>query len=130
MNRFLIVLITIMLLVGGIFYWQSKQSSTPPDMKHQVLSEDLYPLYNGTFHIGVRTVKDPANYEILTTLGAVGSLFDRGNHIPIFNYSGAAVSAQEGTMTPYENEVVPQQFDALSGIRMVAVHFRAQRLVI
>ncbi len=48
MNRFLIVLITIMLLVGGIFYWQSKQSSTPPDMKHQVLSEDLYPLYNGT----------------------------------------------------------------------------------
>ena len=105
------------------------QSSAVLFRMNTLAPSPIDPLYLGTLQVGVRTVKDPANYELLTAVGAVGAMFPRGERIVVANYSGSTVGSDEGVMSPYESSVAEQQYDLLSGIRMVNVHFHAQRTV-
>jgi hypothetical protein len=87
------------------------------------------PLYSGTLHIGARTVLDPGNYEILQLVGQVSSLFKEGVRIPIRESFEVLESGVVGVMLPGNAVAMPQQYELLSGIRLVSLDFTAQRLV-
>ncbi len=94
------------------------------------LTDDpMDPLYTATFNIGARTVNDPANYDILTLAGKVKAVFKIGQRIDVFDYTGAVVSAKGGFMMPIDVSVMTQQYERVSGVRMITVTAKAQRLV-
>lgn len=87
------------------------------------------PLYTATFNIGARTVNDPANYDILSLAGKVKAIFKLGQKIDIYDYTGAVASAKGGTLIPTEVSVMVQQYERVSGIRMLTIVAKAQRLL-
>lgn len=94
------------------------------------LNEDLKdPLYSGIFHVGARTVNDPANYEILDLVGTVASIFELDRRIPIREEFGAVRGPVVGVLNPYDISVLQQNYDLTSNLRMVSVAFKAQRLI-
>ena len=92
------------------------------------LTDDpMDPLYTATFNIGARTVNDPANYDILTLAGKVKAVFKIGQKIDIFDYTGAVASAKGGFMVPIDVSVMTQQYERVSGVRMITITAKAQR---
>jgi len=91
-------------------------------------AEPRDPLYMLTFNIGARTVKDSANYNILSLTGKVQELFKVCSRIEVKDYSGLVESGVMGYIMPNHAAVTPQQYDKVSGIRMMTVTARAQRL--
>lgn len=87
------------------------------------------PLYTATFNIGARTVNDPANYDILTLAGKVKAIFKIGQRIDIYDYTGTVVSSKGGSMIPIDVSVMTQQYERVSGVRMITVTAKAQRIV-
>lgn len=86
------------------------------------------PLYTATFNIGARTVNDPANYDILSLAGKVKKVFKIGQKIDIFDYTGTPVSLKGGFIIPIDVSVMVQQYERVSGVRMITVTAKAQRL--
>lgn len=87
------------------------------------------PLYSASFNIGARTVNDPYNYDILSLTGKVKAKFPLGAGIEIYDYSGAIASSKGGMLTPVNVAVMPQQYEKVSGIRMITVTVKAQRFM-
>lgn len=88
------------------------------------------PLYSGVFHIGARTSDDPSNYKILALAGAVSEMFPQGGRILIHEEFEATQGPLVGILVPGQVGLVQQTYDTLSGFRMIAVPFMAQRLLI
>jgi len=86
------------------------------------------PLYVLTFNIGGRTVKDSANYTMLGINGTVQELFEPCKRLEIKNYSGVVESEIRGFLNITQVIVSPQQYDKVSGVRMMSVTARAMRL--
>lgn len=86
------------------------------------------PLYACSFTIGARTVNDAANYDIMLLVGKLGNVFQEGVIIGIHDYTGAAAGPRIGVLTVTKVTVLPQEYDKVSGIRMISVEARAQRL--
>ena len=86
------------------------------------------PLYGCSFTIGARTVNDPANYDIMLLVGKLSTYFQEGVIIDIKDYTGAVAGPKIGVLTITRNTLLPQEYDKVSGIRMVSVEGRAQRL--
>ena len=91
--------------------------------------DPIDPIYVGHFNVGARTVTDPGNYEILKLVGLVSNIFPKGERILIRDSYLVTETGIIGVMVPGDVEVISQQYDVLSGIRMASVTFRAQRLV-
>lgn len=87
------------------------------------------PLYMATFNIGARTVNDAANYDILALAGKVKAVLLIGGKVDIFDYSGAVAGPKGGFFMPIDVSVMSQQYERVSGVRMLTVTARAQRLV-
>lgn len=86
------------------------------------------PLYSIVFAMGARTVNDAANYNILDFAGQVGDLFPEQEEITILDYTGATVDTTDrGYMFITSVTVDPQQFDKMSGIRLVRIEGKAVR---
>ena len=80
------------------------------------------PLYELLFSIGIKTTKDPSNYNMMSLLGQVQNMFPQGANLPIMDYSGdLPPTVREGDMTISDVRVAPQQFDRASGIRLITV---------
>jgi len=86
------------------------------------------PLYACTFTIGARTVNDPANYDIMKLVGKLKVAFNVGSTVDILDYTGTVASAKMGVLTVATAVVLPQEFDKVSGIRLVSLEARAVRL--
>lgn len=86
------------------------------------------PLYAVSFQIGARTVNDPANYDIMLLVGKLKEVFNVGSSVAIFDYTGATAGAKIGVLLISNVTVLPQEFDKVSGIRMISLEGRAQRL--
>ena len=87
------------------------------------------PLYAFSFNIGVKTTLDPGNYDLLDLMGEVASLFAVGDTIDVMDYSGLVLPTnREGYLVVTSSYVNPQQFDKSSGVRLVSVSGRAQRV--
>lgn len=86
------------------------------------------PLYACSFMIGARTVNDPANYDIMLLVGKLSAVFEEGSLIDIHDYTGAVAGPRIGVLTMTRVTVLPQEFDKVSGIRMVSLEGRVQRL--
>lgn len=86
------------------------------------------PLYAGSFTIGARTVNDPANYDIMLLVGKLGEQLQEGARVDLHDYTGVTAGPLLGILTVTKVTVLPQEYDKVSGIRMVSVEFRAQRL--
>ena len=87
------------------------------------------PLYEGFLHIGIRTVGDPANYVNLDLMGKVQALFPINERVPVKDYSGAVAGSLEGSLYIMESNVLSQGYALLSGVRLLAVKFKATRIV-
>ena len=87
------------------------------------------PLYTATFNIGARTVNDANNYDILTLAGKVKAVFKIGKRIDIHDYTGLVAGVKGGFMVPTDVSVMPQQYERVSGVRMVTVVAKAQRIL-
>ncbi len=99
-------------------------------MEFGTLEGDLIdPLYAGSFSIGARTVRDPGNYDILQLVGDAQDLFPQGKRILIYDSYLPAETGLQGVLIPGDAMVAPQQYDMSSGIRLVEVKFKAQRLI-
>lgn len=94
-----------------------------------LVEEPSDPLYACSFTIGARTVNDPANYDIMLLVGKLSTLFREGVIVDIHNYTGASVGPKVGVLTITKVTVLPQEYDKVSGIRMVSLEGRAQRIV-
>ncbi len=95
------------------------------------LQEDpIDPLYSGNFHVGARTVNDPANYEILELVGVVSSLFVPGQRVEIREEFDLVQGPLVGILNPSSVDVLQQNYDLISNMRLVNVSFLAQRLVV
>lgn len=93
------------------------------------LSESpIDPLYTATFNIGARTVNDPANYDILALAGKVKAIFKTGASLAIYDYSGPVAGPKGGALIPISVSVMAQQYERVSGIRMLTVVAKAQRI--
>jgi hypothetical protein len=88
------------------------------------------PLYSGNFHVGARTVDDPANYEILELVGVVSSLFVPGERIEIREEFDLTEGPLVGVLNPSEVDVLQQNYDLMSNMRLVNVSFKAQRIIV
>ena len=86
------------------------------------------PLYACSFSIGARTVNDPANYDIMLLVGKLSTVFEEGVIIDIHDYTGAVAGPRIGVLTMTKVTVLPQEYDKVSGIRMVSLEGRLQRL--
>ena len=86
------------------------------------------PLYAVSFQIGARTVNDPANYDIMLLVGKLKEVFNVGASVSIHDYTGASAGPKIGAMLISEVTVLPQEFDKVSGIRMISLEGRAHRL--
>ena len=86
------------------------------------------PLYSCAFSIGARTVNDPANYDIMLLVGKLKAAFNIGSTIAIFDYTGVTAGPKVGILTVSNVAVMPQEFDKVSGIRMVSLEAKAQRV--
>lgn len=86
------------------------------------------PLYAVSFQIGARTVNDPANYDIMLLAGKLKEVFNVGSSIDIADYTGAVAGPKIGVLTISNVTVLPQEFDKVSGIRLISLEGRAQRL--
>jgi len=86
------------------------------------------PLYDLLFSMGVKVTGDPSNYNMMTLLSAVQNLFPQGANLKIFDYSGdVAGTEQKGDFTVSDVRVDPQQFDRVSGIRLISVRAKVVR---
>lgn len=86
------------------------------------------PLYDMIFSMGVKINNDPSNYNMMTLLSEVKALFPVGDTFVIRDYSTvSAPTVQQGTFTVSNVRVDPQQFDRVSGIRLITVHTKAVR---
>lgn len=95
-----------------------------------LVEDPVDPLYSGNFHVGARTVNDPANYEILELVGVVSSLFVPGQRIEIREEFDLLEGPMVGVLNPSSVDVLQQNYDLISNMRLVNVAFLAQRLVI
>lgn len=86
------------------------------------------PLYAVSFQIGARTVNDPANYDIMRLVGKLKEAFKVDASLDIFDYTGVSVGPKVGVMLVSRVTVLPQEFDKVSGIRMISLEGRVQRL--
>lgn len=86
------------------------------------------PLYDLVFSMGIKINNDPSNYNMMTLLSEVKALFPVGDTFVIRDYSTATPpTLQEGTFTVSNVKVDPQQFDRVSGIRLVSIMAKAVR---
>lgn len=86
------------------------------------------PLYDLVFSMGVKVTGDPSNYNMMKLLSSVQNLFPQGGNLLIFDYSGdVAGTVQQGDMTIADVRVDPQQFDRVSGIRLITVRAKVVR---
>lgn len=86
------------------------------------------PLYDLIFSMGVKVTGDPSNYNMMKLLSSVHNLFPQGSNHLIFDYSGdVAGTDQKGDFTVVDVRVDPQQFDRVSGIRLVSIRAKAVR---
>lgn len=86
------------------------------------------PLYAVSFQIGARTVNDPANYDIMLLVGKLKVAFNVGSSVDIFDYTGGTVGSKIGVLLISNVTVLPQEFDKVSGIRMISLEGKVQRL--
>lgn len=86
------------------------------------------PMYQVSFSIGARTVNDPANYDIMTLVGKLKAKFAVNAVLEIRDYSGAAAGPIVGRLTVSQDTIMPQQYDKVSGIRLIAVRAMALRI--
>lgn len=87
------------------------------------------PLYTAVFNIGARTVNDPANYDILSLAGKIKAVFKLGLKLDVYDYSGSVASPKGGFFVPTDVAVMPQQYERVSGVRMITIQAKAQRLL-
>lgn len=107
-----------------------KTEDTAIVMDFNTLEEDPNdPLYAGSFEIGVRTVNDPANYQLLRLLGLVKSMFPKGDRVMVYDSSEAVESGAKGVILLGDALTMPQHFDAASSMRLINVKFKAQRFL-
>lgn len=85
------------------------------------------PLYSVSFHIGARTVNDPANYDIMLLVGKLKEVFNVDSFVDIHDYTGVSVGPKLGVLRISRVAVMPQEFDKVSGIRMISLEAKAQR---
>lgn len=86
------------------------------------------PLYACSFNIGARTVNDPANYDIMLLVGKLGDVFQEGALIDVHDYTGTVAGPKMGVLTITKVTVLPQEYDKVSGIRMISLEARVQRI--
>lgn len=93
------------------------------------LSENpIDPLYDLVFSIGIKMTGDPSNYNMMTLLGQVQSVFPKSVNFLIKDYSGDTTDPTiQGDMTIVDVSVDPQQFDRVSSIRLVSVRCKVVR---
>lgn len=85
------------------------------------------PLYVCSFMIGARTVNDPANYDIMLLVGKLKEYFSVDSSVDIQDFTGETPGPKLGVLTITGVTVMPQEYDKVSGIRMVSLQGRAQR---
>lgn len=87
------------------------------------------PLYGFEFMVGAKTAADPGNYTLLALLGEIRSVFEKGNHFAVFDFTGDALdpasTVERGYLMVSSNEIDPQKFDRQSGIRYAVVSGKA-----
>lgn len=99
-------------------------------MEYNTLEKDPDdPLYAGSFHIGARTVRDPGNYSILKLVGDVEDLFQKGMRIEVKDSYEELETGIQGVIFPGDTSIMSQQYDMVSGIRLIEVTFKAQRFL-
>jgi len=86
------------------------------------------PLYACSFSVGARTVNDPGNYDIMLLVGKLSSVFQEGSLIDVHDYTEALAGPRIGVLSITKVTVLPQEYDKVSGIRMVSLEGRVQRL--
>jgi hypothetical protein len=87
------------------------------------------PLYLLTFNIGGRTVRDSASYVMLKLNESIREVFSLCARIQVKNYSEEIEGPLLGYFMPTEVVITPQQYDKVSGIRMMTVTARSNRYV-
>ena len=88
------------------------------------------PLYTLIFGIGAKTVNDAGRYEMMSILGAVKTVFSRGETVGVKDYSpGGDGATKQGYLYITDTGVDPQVDDNHAGLRFVTVAARAVRLV-
>ena len=95
---------------------------------NQLMEDPRDPLYHGVVHIGARTVQDPANYLIMGLVGQIREAFEVGKRIEIRDYSPAIAGPLVGTIYITKMDILTQQFDLMSGVRLARIDFKATRM--
>lgn len=78
------------------------------------------PKFELTFNVGAKTTDDGGSFDMSKILGALGVTFFIGARHSLHDYSGAVASEQRGALLITHADVMPQQFDKQSGIRMMS----------
>lgn len=86
------------------------------------------PLYSCMFTVGARTINDPANYDIMKLVGKLKVAFNVGSSLDIKDYTGAVAGDKIGVLTVARVAVLPQEFDKVSGIRLISLEAKAVRI--
>lgn len=87
------------------------------------------PLYQVEFEIGAKTSSDPAGYTSFEIVGKVTEAFASNSRVDIYDYSGVPEpTTREGVLLIGASGVNPQQFDRTSGLRLISIVARAQRI--
>lgn len=87
------------------------------------------PLYEIEFSVGARTVADPGNYALIDLVSQVRDVFRANQEFQLFNYILATTApidaVSKGFVRVVSNEISPQMFDRMSGIRYAVVRGKA-----
>jgi hypothetical protein len=89
------------------------------------------PLYSIEFSVGARTVADPGNYTLIDLVSQVRDVFKADQEFQLYNYilasTAPADTVSKGFVRVVSNEISPQMFDRMSGIRYAVVRAKAVR---
>lgn len=106
-----------------------KQDSSLVVLEYNQLMEDPRdPLYHGVVHIGARTVQDPANYLIMGLIGQIREAFEVSKRIEVRDYSLVTAGPVVGVLYITKMDILTQQFDLMSGVRLARIDFKATRM--
>lgn len=87
------------------------------------------PLYEIEFSVGARTVADPGNYSLIDLVSQLRDVFKADQEFQLFNYILATTApvdtVSKGFVRVVSNEISPQMFDRMSGIRYAVIRGKA-----
>lgn len=101
--------------------FESILSNAPPAILYQISKlSGRAPKFSVTFLIGAKTTDDGNNFELTKMVDAMNDKFFSGARFDLHDYSGDTASGRLGAMMLTDVDVLPQQFDKQSGIRMLS----------